>query len=96
MSEDLRKTMLHSAASRYGAEHYRAILFLHNARRIIPALALVVVVGALGWLLAPAAGWGADHPNVTGAVIVGGLILVGLITAVVRRVRSPYRRRRFR
>ncbi len=96
MSEDLRRTILHSAASRYGSEHYRGILFLHNARRVVPALGLVLVVGGLGWLVWPAVGAAEKHPDAAGALIVGGLALAVVIALVVRRVRSPYRRRRFR
>jgi hypothetical protein len=95
VTRDLKETMLQAAASRYGSEHYRGILFLHSARRIAPALALVLVIGGAGWLLAPAFGVAGDHPTATGAVIVGGLLLVGLVALAVRRFRSPYRRRRF-
>jgi hypothetical protein len=98
MAKDLRDTMLNAAASTYGSKHYRGILFMHGLRRFWPAvaaLAMVATVGAIGWALAPAAHAAGDHPKPVAAVIVVALVLITLAAIVLRRIRSPYRRRRF-
>lgn len=96
MNKELRAKAVESAAARYGAEHYRGILFWQTFGRWWPAILALVVLGGIGWLLAPAVQVAESHPNLTGGAIVGVLLLVGLTTLVVRRIRSPYRRRRFR
>lgn len=96
MSRDLKETMLQSAAATYGSKHYRGILAMHSLRRVWPVAILLPVLAGLGYLLLPAVDAAEKHPSLVGAAIVGALILLALITLVVRRVRSPYRRRRFR
>jgi hypothetical protein len=96
MNKELRAKAVESAAARYGAEHYRSILFWQTFGRWWPALLVLAVLAGLVWLLAPAVQAAGDHPNLTGGAVVGGLVLIGLAVLVVRRLRSPYRRRRYR
>jgi len=96
VTRDLKETMLQSAAATYGSKHYRGILAMHSLRRWWPVPLIAMVVGGIGWALPPAVRAAGSHPNLVGGAIVGTLILIGLAVLVVRRIRSPYRRRRFR
>jgi hypothetical protein len=93
---DLRETMLRSAASTYGSKHYRGILFAHSMRYVWPVLGAGLVLASIGWLCWPAIRSAAKHPNMAGAAIVGVLVVAGLVAAFIRHLRSPYRRRRYR
>lgn len=93
MRKELRDIAVNSAAARYGAEHYRSILFWGTVRRAWPVFLLVAIVLGLGWLGTHLS----SLANATlGFTIAGACVLGLLVAAGVRRARSPYRRRRFR
>jgi hypothetical protein len=100
VSRDLKETMLHAAASTYGSKHYRGVLAMHGLRKFAPVLWVLVLlagVAGVGWLLlSPVARTASDNPTLVGGAIVGALIVAGLLFALVKHLRSPYRRRRFR
>ena len=92
MRKDLRDIAINSAASRYGSEHYRSILFWQTAKRAWP---IVVIVGTVLGLW-----WAGTHLSPPGNAAIGfGVLALALLAGLylgVRHLRSPYRRRRFR
>lgn len=88
MNRELRAKAVESAAARYGAEHYRGILFWQTCGKLWPLIPVVAVLGGAAWLVY-------TNPAASGAVSVGIVALAVLIWLMVRWVRSPYRRRRF-
>jgi hypothetical protein len=96
MADDLRETMIQAAAARYGQEHYRALLFWRGMRKVWPLLLLVIGVGLAGWALKPAVHAASAHGAAALPWVGGGLVLAMAAFLAYRRLRSPYRRRRFR
>lgn len=92
MNKELRAKAVESAAARYGAEHYRSILFWQTFGKLWPVAVLVAIVLGLGWL-------GSQVSAPSNALVgfgVAGLAVIGLLYLGIRRLRSPYRRRRYR
>ena len=92
MNKDLRGVATEAAAARYGAEHYRGILFWQTFRHVWPVLVLVGIVWGLWW-------FGTRLSTPSGPVVgfgVAGLAVLAAVFLGVRRLRSPYRRRRYR
>jgi hypothetical protein len=95
MPDDLRETAIRAAAARYGSEHYRGLLFWHSFRRFWPGLLLLALGAAcvvVGWRVGPAAG---KHLVGLLPFALGALAVVAVTWLLIRRARSPYRRRRF-
>jgi hypothetical protein len=95
MTDDLRETMIHAAAAKYGQEHYRGLLFLHGLRRVWPVLLVFAVVAVLFFAARPIARGMTGHPDLP-LIAVGAVVVVAVAWLLIRRARSPYRRRRFR
>jgi hypothetical protein len=92
MNRELRQKAVESAAARYGAEHYRGILFWVSIGKWWPVGMTVALVLGIYWLTR----------NISpGTAATGGFVVAGaafallVIWLIIRRLRSPYRRRRF-
>lgn len=92
----LRETMVQAAAAKYGQEHYRGILFWRSTRKVWPFLLLVIGLGLAGWALKPAVHTVSTHGATALPWVGGGIVLAMAALLAYRRLRSPYRRRRFR
>lgn len=90
MPDNLRETMVQAAAARYGQQHYRGILFWHSFGRLWWLLPTIGAIGGTAWLVH-------SQPATSGVVVMVGLVALAVLAwLLVRWLRSPYRRRRFR
>lgn len=96
----LRETMVQAAAAKYGQEHYRGILFLRWLSKAWGAVLAILFLLAIAAFITF---WsGGNHPTAESTLgpiaglVLAALVILGILYLLVRRARSPYRRRRFR
>jgi hypothetical protein len=92
MNRELRQKAVESAAARYGAEHYRGILFWVSFGKWWPVGVVAALILGIYWLTRNVSPGGAAAGGFGVAAVALALLVIWLI---IRRLRSPYRRRRF-